>query len=115
MTHFLSKLALAAAFAAAPFAVSSASAADIGLLGCHSDGSTGFVIGSSDKLVCQFTPAGDGPRELYAGNLDKFGLDVGVTGRTTMQVGPSYRQAPAPISPTVSRAAIPAPRPARRR
>ena len=85
MTHFLSKLALAAAFAAAPFALSSASAADIGLLGCHSDGSTGFVIGSSDKLVCQFTPAGDGPRELYAGNLDKFGLDVGVTGRTTMQ------------------------------
>ena len=85
MTHILAKLAIAAAFAAAPFAVSSASAADIGLLGCHSDGSTGFIIGSSDTLVCEFSPAGDGPREIYAGTLNKFGLDIGVTGRTTMQ------------------------------
>ena len=85
MTHTLSKLALAATLAAAPLAVSSASAAaDIGLLGCHSKGSTGFVIGSKEDLVCEFTPAGSGQTELYAATLDTYGLDVGVTGRTVM-------------------------------
>jgi len=86
MKSLLSTVALAAAVSSLPFFASGASAAtDIGLLGCHSDGSTGFIIGSSDKLVCEFTPAGGGPREVYAATLDTFGLDVGVTGRTAMQ------------------------------
>lgn len=78
--------ALAAASALAlPLATSPAAAAvKVGTLGCHSDGATGFIIGSSEDLVCEFTPAGGGAREVYAATLDTFGLDVGVTGRTVM-------------------------------
>ena len=85
-TVLTTALAAAAAIAVLP-ALSGAASAEtkLGLLGCHSDGSTGFIIGSSKDLVCEFTPAGDGQREVYAGTLDTFGLDVGVTGRTTMQ------------------------------
>ena len=56
----------------------------VGTLGCHGEGSTGFIIGSSEKLVCEFTPAGGQTGEVYAATLDTFGLDVGVTGRTVM-------------------------------
>ncbi|MEN3793017.1 DUF992 domain-containing protein [Fulvimarina sp. MAC3] len=60
-------------------------AVEVGTLGCHGEGSTGYVIGSSEDLVCEFTPAGgDQPTELYGATLDTFGLDVGVTGRTVM-------------------------------
>ena len=86
MISRFSSLAIAATLAAAPFAATAAQAAEVnaGVLGCHSDGATGFIIGSSENLVCEFTPAGDGPVELYAATLDTFGLDVGVTGRTVM-------------------------------
>lgn len=81
----LSSLALATALATTPLLASGASAETrIGMLGCNSDGSTGFIIGSTDNLVCEFTPADGGAPELYAATLDKFGLDVGVTGRTVM-------------------------------
>lgn len=82
-------LALAAATALSlPLLAAPASAeVNVGTLGCHSDGSTGFIIGSSEELVCEFTPAGGGQREVYAGTLDTFGLDVGVTGRTVMTWG----------------------------
>ncbi|HEX2019533.1 MAG TPA: DUF992 domain-containing protein [Aurantimonas sp.] len=80
----LSAIALATALAVSPLAAGSASAAEIGFLGCNSDGSTGFIIGSSEDLVCDFTPADGGPVERYAATLDTFGLDVGVTGRTVM-------------------------------
>ncbi|MCB8838941.1 DUF992 domain-containing protein [Aurantimonas sp. VKM B-3413] len=85
-TVLTTALAAAAAIAAIPALSGPASAeTKLGLLGCHSDGSTGFIIGSSKDLVCEFTPAGNGEREVYAGTLNTFGLDVGVTGRTTMQ------------------------------
>ncbi|MEE2951670.1 MAG: DUF992 domain-containing protein [Pseudomonadota bacterium] len=56
----------------------------VGTLGCHGEGSTGFIIGSSENLVCEFTPASGQTGEVYAATLDTFGLDVGVTGRTVM-------------------------------
>lgn len=79
-------LALAAATALSlPLLSGPASASvNVGTLGCHSKGTTGFIIGSSDDLVCEFTPVGGGATEVYAGTLDTFGLDVGVTGRTVM-------------------------------
>ncbi|MEX6508377.1 DUF992 domain-containing protein [Jiella sp. M17.18] len=86
MKTALSAIALSAALAAVPMFAGQASAATkLGLLGCHSKGSTGFIIGSSKKLICEFTPANGGKRRVYAGTLNTFGLDVGVTGRTTMQ------------------------------
>lgn len=84
MKTVISSVALAAALAVSPLAVGAASAGEVGLLGCSSDGNTGFIIGSSEDLVCDFTPADGGPVERYKATLDTFGLDVGVTGRTVM-------------------------------
>ena len=86
MNTLKTTLALAAATALSlPLLAMPASAeVNVGTLGCHSDGSTGFIIGSSDELVCEFTPAGNGQREVYAGTLNTYGLDIGVTGRTVM-------------------------------
>ena len=57
----------------------------LGVLSCSSDGATGFIIGSSENVACAFKPANAAGRtEGYAGTLDTFGLDVGVTGETQM-------------------------------
>ncbi|MBO0903154.1 DUF992 domain-containing protein [Jiella sonneratiae] len=77
-------LAAASALSLPLFAMPASAAVNVGTLGCHSKGSTGFIVGSSEDLVCEFTPAGGGQPEVYAGTLDTFGLDVGVTGRTVM-------------------------------
>lgn len=87
MKTALSSLALAAAITTAPLLASSASAeTKLGALTCYSEGSTGFIIGSSENLVCEFSPANDAqPKEIYNATLNTFGLDVGVTGETVMQ------------------------------
>lgn len=91
-------LAAATALSLPLFAAPAAAELNVGTLGCDSDGATGFIIGSSEDLVCEFTPADGGPRDVYAGTLDTFGLDVGVTGRTVMTWavvmadGDAYRQ-----------------------
>jgi hypothetical protein len=51
----------------------------VGVLSCQVSGGAGFVIGSSKDLRCRFESAG-GRRERYVGTIDKFGLDIGVTG-----------------------------------
>ncbi|SJZ80248.1 DUF992 domain-containing protein [Consotaella salsifontis] len=84
----MKKLVFAAALASAMVALPLSASADseLGSLVCHSNGSTGFIIGSSENLVCEFTPANSqAPHELYNAKLDNFGLDVGVTGETVMQ------------------------------
>lgn len=49
----------------------------VGVLNCTVSGGTGFIIGSSKTLECVFQNAAT--RESYAGVINKFGLDVGVT------------------------------------
>jgi hypothetical protein len=45
-----------------------------------------MIIGSSKKLNCTYTPSDPNiPKEDYVGHVDKFGLDVGVTGKSVMQ------------------------------
>ncbi len=50
----------------------------IGVLNCTVDGGVGLILGSSKGLNCTFKK-GDGTREHYSGNVNKFGLDIGVT------------------------------------
>ena len=50
----------------------------VGTLTCRVSGSTGFVFGSSRALDCVFAQT-RGRREAYAGNISKFGVDVGYT------------------------------------
>lgn len=51
----------------------------VGVLNCQVAGGAGFVIGSSKDLRCHFESA-SGKKERYIGTIDKFGLDIGVTG-----------------------------------
>jgi Protein of unknown function (DUF992) len=85
----MKKLLMAAAvsvFAFAPL-VSPAEAVGgvkIGVLECAVDGGVGFIIGSTKDADCVFHPSGSGETEHYNGSVGKFGVDIGVTGRTQM-------------------------------
>lgn len=51
---------------------------EIGVLDCMVEGGVGYIVGSSKDVACTFTPAGGRP-EIYAGTVDKIGIDVGFT------------------------------------
>jgi hypothetical protein len=50
-----------------------------GTLSCDISAGIGFIVGSQKQVTCMFTPAGPGPREVYVGTINKFGLDLGAT------------------------------------
>jgi hypothetical protein len=55
---------------------------EVGMLSCSVAGGAGFVFGSSKQLECVFET---GPhRERYHGVINKFGVDVGTTGSSTI-------------------------------
>jgi hypothetical protein len=51
----------------------------VGVLTCQVAGGAGFVFGSSKDLRCHFESA-SGKGERYVGAINKYGIDVGVTG-----------------------------------
>jgi len=51
----------------------------VGTLSCDISGGIGLIITSKKDVTCMFTPAHRGPREVYVGSIDKFGLDLGAT------------------------------------
>lgn len=51
-----------------------------GLLTCNVAGGTGLLVTSSRALDCRFEPNTGGPSERYVGTVNRFGLDLGVTG-----------------------------------
>lgn len=55
----------------------------VGVLTCSVEGGPGFVFGSSKELRCHFKSS-DGRDERYVGAINKFGLDIGVTGPAVM-------------------------------
>jgi hypothetical protein len=72
--------------AAPAFAAASDQAQEVGRLECVIHGGVGMIVGSSKKLNCTYTPSDPNiPKEDYVGHVDKFGLDVGVTGKSVMQ------------------------------
>ena len=50
-----------------------------GTLTCDISGGIGLIIASKKDVTCMFTPSQPGPREVYTGGIDKFGLDLGAT------------------------------------
>jgi hypothetical protein len=56
----------------------------VGMLTCSVEGGVGFIIGSSKGADCVYQPAGGGRVEHYAGRIGKLGVDIGVTGQTTI-------------------------------
>ncbi|MBP0446333.1 DUF992 domain-containing protein [Roseomonas sp. SSH11] len=67
----------------------------VGQLQCDVAGGVGWVFGSSRSLSCEFKPI-NGPVERYVGEIRRFGVDIGVTGRSTIlwtvvNTGPDIR------------------------
>jgi hypothetical protein len=56
----------------------------IGTLTCVGGEGIGLVVGSKKAYRCTFAPTGGQPTEVYQARVTKIGLDVGVTGTTTM-------------------------------
>ncbi|HUA52234.1 MAG TPA: DUF992 domain-containing protein [Candidatus Sulfotelmatobacter sp.] len=78
MKRFIPAIVAAAAFCAVP-AMADAPGVKVGVLSCNVDSGWGFVFGSSRDLKCTYTPTGGKP-EHYAGNVSKFGVDIGYSG-----------------------------------
>ena len=56
----------------------------IGMLTCSVDGGIGYIIGSSKGMDCVYQSAAGGHVEHYTGRIGKLGVDIGVTGNTTI-------------------------------
>jgi hypothetical protein len=72
----------AAALTAAMISTASAQSdrTRVGALECDISGGIGVIIASNKSVQCVFTPSAAGaPREIYVGNIEKFGLDLGAT------------------------------------
>lgn len=73
-------LAVAAAVALPASAMAQgANRTKVGTLTCDISAGIGLIITSKKQVTCMFTPAAAGPREVYVGSINKFGLDIGVT------------------------------------
>lgn len=55
----------------------------MGLLKCFVSGGAGFIIGSTKDLDCTYEGL-DGSRDRYRGEISKFGIDIGATGKGVM-------------------------------
>ena len=100
-------IALSAPFAAPAHAQGGV---QVGTLTCNAAGSVGFIFGSTNQLACTFS--GPGRTEHYAGQISKFGVDIGFT-----QGGVLVWTVFAPTAqsgPVLSPAPMAAPPPARR-
>jgi len=82
MHRALNVLAAAAALTAVALpvpAMAQSQRAKVGALTCDISGGIGLIITSHKDVTCMFTPSQPGPREVYVGGINKFGLDLGAT------------------------------------
>lgn len=56
----------------------------IGFLECTVEGGFGLLIGSSREAVCTFDQA-EGEDQVYLGQIDKLGVDIGISGESYMK------------------------------
>ena len=77
--------ALLAASSFIPSALADENGVQLGQLTCEVEGGVGFIFGSSKDLICTFNPANDSfPEEIYTGTINKYGIDIGVTGESVI-------------------------------
>ena len=84
MFRTLTLTALAAVMAFALTSTQASARVKAGTLDCDVSGGVGLIIGSQKSVRCYFAPSRGGRREVYTGDITKFGLDLGVTGRGRM-------------------------------
>ena len=58
-----------------------------GTLTCKLAPSIGLIIGSRQRMACQFVPNGGFPPEAYVGVMGSLGLDIGITAGGVMAWG----------------------------
>jgi uncharacterized protein DUF992 len=75
----LAALVVVAAMASPIPAMAQRERTKVGTLTCDISGGIGLIITSHKDVTCMFTPAQPGPREVYVGGINKFGLDLGAT------------------------------------
>ena len=54
--------------------------AKVGVLTCNVAPGIGYLVASSKRLSCSFSPSSGGKAEHYSGRISRVGIDVGVTG-----------------------------------
>ncbi len=64
---------------AAPAIAQKAAPTKVGSLNCDISAGIGLIVASKKQVTCLFTPSNGGPKEVYVGSIDKFGLDIGAT------------------------------------
>jgi hypothetical protein len=57
---------------------------EAGTLTCKGGEGVGLILGSTKSYNCTFSPADGRRSEAYSATVTKVGLDIGVTGQTTM-------------------------------
>ena len=76
--------AVGAALAASlPGTIAHAAKSEIGTLTCEVEGGKSFIFGSTKNLHCVFRRF-KGPSQAYTGTIKKYGIDIGVTGPSTL-------------------------------
>ncbi len=65
-----------------PSLAQSNTSVQVGVLNCSVQGGTGFIVGSTKTLSCQFNKQSGS--ENYRGQISKFGLDIGQTTQSTI-------------------------------
>jgi hypothetical protein len=60
------------------FAYAQASSIRQGMLTCRTSASVGLIVGSTQRLACQFR-ANSGWTQNYVGRINRVGLDLGIT------------------------------------
>ena len=79
LSAFAALAIVAAATLPAPSMAQTISRTKVGTLTCDISGGIGLIITSHKHVACMFTPSQPGPREVYTGSINKFGLDLGAT------------------------------------
>jgi uncharacterized protein DUF992 len=74
----LAGVALIAAFMSSTSAYAQ-QGTNVGTLTCRLAPSIGLIVGSRQRLTCQFRPSGPFPPETYVGAITRIGLDIGIT------------------------------------
>ena len=55
------------------------SSTKVGVLSCKMGPSVGLIVGSRQRMACQFTPEKGGRVERYEATMTRIGLDLGIT------------------------------------
>jgi hypothetical protein len=74
----------AAAVLATSWGAIAANKFELGTLTCKGGAGVGLILGSEKTYACTFSQANGGPPEHYEAAVTKIGLDIGVTGETTL-------------------------------